>query len=114
MSFLESFFMGALGVLGSLVAFIYMKLDGRVNKIEIREEETLKTKAEQGKILTYPEHAEFCKYVCQAMTESFCKELKGLETRLGEKISGVEEKFDLKLDNVVLLLKGRSKVTRKK
>jgi hypothetical protein len=78
---------------------------------EIRQERTLdmEKQAEKGGVMTIAQHQDLCKNVTQQLADTVSKELKASEILLSTKMDNLKENFDLKLDNIVMLVKAGSR-----
>jgi hypothetical protein len=96
-----------------IVIHDWRTVNKKFKDIEQRREEELKTQIEKGGIMSMSQHATICQTVVKTLAETFKAEVKGTERLLSSQMDAMKENFDLKLDNIILLV-GKNNVIQRK
>lgn len=82
----------------------WRNVNKKFNDIENRREEDLKNQIEKGGIMSMSQHSTICQSVCKKLAEDFSADVKSTERLLSSQMDGLKENFNLKLDNIILLV----------
>ncbi len=99
-----------------LAAALYnwRRIDAKVEDHMDEHDVEDKIQKDKGGIMFMVPHFELCKSVQENTIKTVISELKSTEKLLSTKIDSLEEKFDLKIDKVLLLAKNASRKSTKK